>query len=103
MAGEPKVTLGQIAYTAYGDTVDWKNFQGNPMPSWEQLPDIIQRAWEAAAENAVLFVGVNIQLDGRDLEAIKHAHAYAKNHSAAGVPGHGSFLLLSKIAKALKL
>lgn len=45
-------TLAQIAYHAYGQSTDFKNFQGNPMPEWEALPEAIQQAWEAAA-NAV--------------------------------------------------
>lgn len=37
--------LAQIAYKAYGTTTDFKNFQGNPMPSWDILPLKIQEAW----------------------------------------------------------
>lgn len=44
--------LGRIAYAAYGGTTDHKNYRGEPMPPWEELPSIIQRAWMAAA-NAV--------------------------------------------------
>lgn len=42
--------LAQIAYSAYGEQTGFKNFQGNPMPSWEQLGEPIQKAWIAAAE-----------------------------------------------------
>ena len=41
--------LAKIAYAAYGDYVDWKNYQGLPMPKWEDLTDKIRGAWEAAA------------------------------------------------------
>lgn len=40
------------AYAAYGAMTGGKNYQGLPMPSWDELGDVIQRAWIAAA-NAV--------------------------------------------------
>lgn len=46
---EPK-PLGQIAYEAYGQVTEFKNFRGDPMPEWPDLPDKIREAWEAAAE-----------------------------------------------------
>lgn len=49
----------QIAYLAYGQTTDFKNFQGNPMPAWQELPEKIQEAWGAAvkavADNVIHF------------------------------------------------
>lgn len=45
-----KIQLAQVAYNSYGSVTDYKNFQGNPMPSWEQLPPKIQEAWIAASE-----------------------------------------------------
>lgn len=41
--------LARTGYEAYGEWTGWKNFQGNPMPPWEQLGDNIQHAWVAAA------------------------------------------------------
>lgn len=41
--------LAKLAYRAYGETTDFKNFQGNPMPAWEDLGERIQKAWIAAA------------------------------------------------------
>lgn len=41
---------GQIAYTAYGRKVEFKNFQGDPMPLFDQLPDNIREAWIASAQ-----------------------------------------------------
>ena len=40
--------IAQGAYHAYGQVTNFKNFQGNPMPDWEQLPEKIQEAWRAA-------------------------------------------------------
>jgi hypothetical protein len=44
--------LARQAYYAYGSVTDFKNFQGNPMPEWEQLPPKIQEAWGAASRYA---------------------------------------------------
>jgi hypothetical protein len=41
--------LGRIAYVAYSAAADYKNFCGEPMPSWGDLPTAIQRAWIAAS------------------------------------------------------
>jgi hypothetical protein len=45
--------IAQSAYAAYGRTTDFKNYQGLPMPKWEDLPENIQKAWVAAVTNAV--------------------------------------------------
>lgn len=52
MSDDDQLTMAQLAYTAYGQTTDFKNYQGNPMPAWGDLGDTIQAAWVAAA-NAV--------------------------------------------------
>jgi hypothetical protein len=41
--------LAKKAYFAYGQTTDFKNYQGLPMPEWENLPEAIQKAWGNAA------------------------------------------------------
>ena len=45
------VQLAEDAYLAYGKTTDFKNFQGNPMPEWKDLPEKIREAWYAAADS----------------------------------------------------
>ncbi len=45
----PTEMLARVAYHAYGEHTDFKNFQGNPMPKWEELPDRIRGAWRQAA------------------------------------------------------
>ncbi len=99
--------LAQRMYHAYGLTTDFKNYQGLPMPAWEALTPKIQSAWEASAfqaisdlrlENPFLHV-----LDAREEAQVAHALEYAEKHSKAGVPGHGQFLLIAKMAKALGL
>jgi hypothetical protein len=46
-------SLGQIGYEAYGEHAYWKNFQGDRMPNWEDLPDAIKLHWETAASAIV--------------------------------------------------
>lgn len=41
---------GQIAYAAYGDATGHRNYQGLPMPSWDDLTETIRWAWTKAAE-----------------------------------------------------
>ena len=38
----------RIAYTAYGKVTGFKNFMGNPMPVFDELPETIKSAWIAA-------------------------------------------------------
>jgi hypothetical protein len=38
------------AYNAYGAQAGWLNYQGNPMPKWDDLGDSIRDSWRAAAE-----------------------------------------------------
>jgi hypothetical protein len=45
--------LGESAYDAYGAVVVFKNYQGKPMPKWDDLTLIIQSAWIAAAMEAI--------------------------------------------------
>lgn len=42
---EKSLKLAQIAYAAYGEATDFKNFGGEPMPAWEELPEQIQKEW----------------------------------------------------------
>ncbi|MEV8324582.1 hypothetical protein [Kitasatospora sp. NPDC056731] len=47
----------QLAYEAYGTVTNFRNYQGNPMPAWADLPSIIRAAW-ATAESAVMVATV---------------------------------------------
>lgn len=40
----------RIAYIAYGKVTGFKNFRGDPMPEFEDLPETIREAWEAASQ-----------------------------------------------------
>jgi hypothetical protein len=43
------VRLARLAYTAYGHSTGGLNYQGLPMPAFEDLGEPIQRAWMSAA------------------------------------------------------
>lgn len=45
-----RIELAKLAYRAYGSVTGFKNFQGDPMPVWDDLPETIREAWGAAAE-----------------------------------------------------
>lgn len=42
-----------------------------------------------------------LTLDPREQAQVLHAKEYAEQHAAAGVPGHGQFLLIAKLARLL--
>ncbi len=46
--------LARVAYKAYGQVTDFKNFRGEPMPEFDQLPETIQKAWVEASKAAVV-------------------------------------------------
>lgn len=41
--------LAKAGYEAYGEFADWKNFRGDRMPDWDELPDPQRHAWVSAA------------------------------------------------------
>ena len=43
-------TLGQVAFEAYNEDRGGVNYQGKKTPEWDELPEEIRHAWEAAAE-----------------------------------------------------
>jgi hypothetical protein len=44
-----RVEIAKVGYQAYGDTAEWKNYRGDPMPHWDDLGDRIQTCWIMAA------------------------------------------------------
>lgn len=73
----------EAAYAAYGAVTDFKNFQGNPMPKFEDLTPQIQQAWDAACEGALRH-----WLDVRFRDAVMDdalLEAYAGRMLAVGV------------------
>lgn len=53
-------TPGQVAYQAYGPVVAHRSYDGQPLRAWDDLPEIIRKAWEAAA-TAVLWSPEHVQ------------------------------------------
>jgi hypothetical protein len=62
MMSDLLTTLAESAYNAYGETTDFKNYQGLPMPKWNELSERIQSAWKAAVNDVMK------QLNVRDTE-----------------------------------
>ena len=44
-----QLELAELAYKAYGKVTDNKNFRGEEMPAFENLPDLIKKAWIEAS------------------------------------------------------
>lgn len=47
------VKVAKAAYEAYAVETGNKNFRGDEMPKWEELPHSIQNAWFAAVTAAL--------------------------------------------------
>jgi hypothetical protein len=45
--------LAEHAYFVYGTVVNFKNYQGLPMPEWNDLTTIIQEAWCEVVEEVL--------------------------------------------------
>ena len=57
--------LAIAAYQSYGESVGWKNYQGSPMPRWEELGPAIQQAWLDAANAVRDMVAEEVALQAR--------------------------------------
>jgi hypothetical protein len=89
---------GEDLYAVYGSVTDFKNYQGLPMPLWSNLTPKIQEAWNAVADAKE---STKVDLEIREMRQIQHALIYEGQFQDAGVPGHGQFILIAKLAKAL--
>jgi hypothetical protein len=47
------IAITRDAYQAYGDCREWKAYNGQPMPTFEALPDGIRDAWHTATLKAI--------------------------------------------------
>lgn len=45
--------MAKALYGAYGDSAGWKNFRGEAMPAWEDLPETIRGHWRVVAGRAM--------------------------------------------------
>jgi hypothetical protein len=55
--------LAEVGYQAYGDWAEWKNYRGDPMPRWGELPEPQRLAWVAAA--GAMYHAILTPPDGR--------------------------------------
>jgi hypothetical protein len=78
--------LARIAYEAYGESTGGLNYQGLPMPAWEDLPEAIRQAWDAASQ-AVLQSAIKVQPIGWQ-GAAQHTYTAAcdGNHAPGPCP-----------------
>jgi hypothetical protein len=58
VAGMAWRDVAASAYRAYAASTGNKNFRGEPMPAFNDLPQAIQTAWEAAVRQAARCNGV---------------------------------------------
>ena len=43
----------KIAYEAYAEHQGWKNYQGNPIPTWDAVRQDIKDAWTHAVDTVI--------------------------------------------------
>lgn len=95
---EDEFAVARKFYQAYGSFTDWKNFQGNPMPVWEELPLRIQLAWDAVTKVAVNPEWRDV-LNEREKKILKNSEEYSKD--AFGDSGHNMKLLIAHLSQIL--
>lgn len=60
--------LARVAYDAYGEATGYRNYQGKPMPSFDDLGGTIQHAWHEAA--AAVYVRASRDMADRIVAAV---------------------------------
>ena len=45
--------LAQVAYEKYAQHQSWKNYQGNPIPQWDEVRADIKQAWYVAVKHVI--------------------------------------------------
>lgn len=43
--------IAQFGYEAYAESSGGKNYEGKPMPKWDELPEAIRLHWARAAQS----------------------------------------------------
>ncbi len=97
--------LAPKMYYSYGDETEHKNYQGLPMPLYEDLPPKIKSAWEVAAERAIneMFKDTTNwrhSYNERENSEIDFAGIYVDkfNH---GTDGHSRLNLIARLTATL--
>lgn len=80
--------LAKLAYDAYCDHADWKNFEGKPIPQWDELPEStgVQEKWRVAIQE-VLTQGRLARED-----AAASLHDYLQRNAGSAPNGFRLFL-----------
>ena len=55
-SNDPFMDLAKVGYDAYGAKAEWKAYNGQPMPQWDELPQHIRDKWRSAAKAMKLYV-----------------------------------------------
>lgn len=46
---DEQIVMAKLAYSAYAEAVDNKDFQGNPLRGWDGMSDTTRAGWVSAA------------------------------------------------------
>jgi hypothetical protein len=57
------MTLGEMAYNSYCETVEWQSLSGEGLPEWEKVRPEIKIAWERAAQAVVEEITKDTELE----------------------------------------
>ena len=97
----------QTLCTQCGSAIEWKgehwDHVGDKKPRHIAIPASFQvpAGWGGRPAAAPAQPEWTKALESREWSQVLHALDYARNHSGAGAPGHGQFLLIAKLAKLL--
>lgn len=75
-------TLGQINYEGYNEVTEYKNFRGEPVPQYTDLPDKIINAWEMGAKRVTEATEIKTVKATSVLEDFKTLEARLESHRA---------------------
>lgn len=90
--------VAEAMYKWYGDHADWKNFQGNRMPEWHELPKDIRGHWIFVAEK---FLGVSKVSEEALLRLSQRALILRRGETKDAAEGRRCSLAITKVEEAL--
>lgn len=96
---EDLTELARIGYEAYGDSADWKNFEGKPMPKWDDLrPDICEK-WKAASRALAMSQSMANAVDHvrRDPHPLNSGNSETLSNDVRSVMERAKTLVLNSI------
>ena len=63
---EQQEYLAKEGYEAYRREANWQTFDNRDMPTWDQIGEIVQNRWMAAATR-IIVANLNIAKQGNDI------------------------------------